>query len=711
MNNFYGRENIIKDMKEKLDDSSAVVVSAMGGCGKTQTVAKFVQNHQDEFDNIFWLVASNIKTTLQEIVGELTSSMRLRNQQENLTVLQLSQRISTLTRGKKVLYVVDDVFEGDLENLKILLRNVSTSSKFLITTQLSDVCGIIASSKIKSIIFPQFTDEESKTFLRMNILQASDEEIEKLSSELKAFPLCLQQAVAYINKHNTPILAYIKSFKECKKPILDPKKTYSDYDRTLLTVWSVALDKVKASPKAFQILAMMSMMDNSCIRKETFLYDKDIVEDEFELNEIIDNLCEYSLVQTTGDRLFIHALVQKVIRIYLEANEFHLNGNLVRIMLHGLLLLIANGSNDLRDIDKKNLWYIHFIKLHRSVVQFEEDTINLIIAYKLTSEVAFRRADMKTYLRYFEKECDLLIQFYRDHKKPLFFLEALKRYNLFISLNILTDELVSKLNSIKKEFESEFEYFRNEDAICYWKGLTYPFTNSSTLLKMDLIVLWLKALIKNKKESKRLQMLHDNDDLSLEDHYDFYCKSVQRHLGKRHCNEAKAVLDKLKKLMTDNDFPMGQSHYRFEKQYYEARILFLEGNYSGALNLLTDIPVNNLGLYSVPILKACILMKLRRFNKARDCLPTDDECKRNIPFLFCLACIQFMRNNFNELKALLRGYDFDITFYFHLYAMAWVQFNERRHSLTIEREAEIVFYLVKFKGYINEQFENRLFSR
>ena len=182
MNNFYGREYIIQDLKLKLDESTAVVILAMGGCGKTQTVAKFVQNHQDEFDNIFWLVASNIKTTLQEIVGELTSSMRLRNQQENLTVLQLSQRISTLTRGKKVLYIVDDVFEGDLENLKILLRNVSNSLKFLITTQLSDVCGIIASSKIKSIFFPQFTDEESKTFLRMNILQASDEKIEKLSS-------------------------------------------------------------------------------------------------------------------------------------------------------------------------------------------------------------------------------------------------------------------------------------------------------------------------------------------------------------------------------------------------------------------------------------------------------------------------------------------------------------------------------------------------
>ena len=36
-------------------------------------------------------------------------------------------------------------------------------------------------------------------------------------------------------------------------------------------------------------------MDNSCIKKETFLYAKDIIKDEIELNDIYDTLCdEYS---------------------------------------------------------------------------------------------------------------------------------------------------------------------------------------------------------------------------------------------------------------------------------------------------------------------------------------------------------------------------------------------------------------------------------
>ena len=692
-----------------LNESSAVIVSAMGGSGKTQTVAKFVQNYKHEFDIIFWLVASNIQTSLEEIVGGLTTSTTPVNQQNEFSVLQLSQRISKLTHCKKVLYVVDDVFESDLKNLKILLRNASTSSKFLITTQLSDACNIFASSKIYSINFPHFTNEESKAFLRMNILQASDEEIEKLSSELNAFPLCLQQAVAYINKHNTPIMAYVKSFKECKKPILDPKKTYSDYDRTLLTVWSVALGKVKASPKTLQVLAMMSLIDNSCIRQETFLYNKNIAEDEFELNEIIDNLCEYSLVQTIGDRLFIHTLVQKVIRIFLDANELHLDRNLVHNILQELLLQIANGSQDLRNVDKKNLWYIHFLKLFNAV-QFEKGT-GIENEYNLIVEMAFRRGDMKTFYLFLEKEINSLIQCYRDDKKPFHFLKALERYNVYTSQKIITDEDVIKFNSFEKEFENELNKYQNEAAVFEWKIRRDLSIKPPRSLLEDKIQTMKVLHIKRQEVLKKFQMSNDNDDLCLEDRYFFFCQSVDQHLRERNCREAKAVLDEFKKLLTENDFPMDQSFFAFEKQYYEARICYLERNYSEASNLLSEIPLDNelLDIFSVPIIKICILIKLRRYDEARDCLPTDDECKKNTKHFICLIYIEFMRNSFDQMKALIIGNDNDIIFYCHLYALAWIQYNQRRRSLTVDKHEEIIFCLVKMKRFIIEQYEDIIF--
>ena len=146
-------------------------------------------------------------------------------------------------------------------------------------------------NKVIFIRLPDFTDKESKTFLQENLTDASDMEIEKLSSELGQFPLCLQQAVSYIRRHNTEISLFISNFQNCRKSILDPKKTLSDYDKTLLTVWNFAFEKLKESQKALKVLAMTCFMDNSCIKKETFLYAKDIIEDEIELNEIVDILC------------------------------------------------------------------------------------------------------------------------------------------------------------------------------------------------------------------------------------------------------------------------------------------------------------------------------------------------------------------------------------------------------------------------------------
>ena len=313
--NFHGRQDVINDIEEKLNQSSTVVISAMGGCGKTQTAAKFVQTHKKEYDNIFWITASNLQKSLAMITRRLLDSNDNGEIgcQENLSVLELVQKITQLTTGTKILHVIDNVFEDDLKNLGTLMRNcTSQDTKIIITTQLSQ----FSNDKVNQAMFirlPDFTDEESKTFLQENLNDATDEEIKNLSSELVNFPLCLQQAVSYILKHNTDISLFISSFQKCRKSILDSKGTLSNYDQTLLTVWDFAFGKLQESEKALKVLAMVCLMDNICIKKETFLYAKNIIEDEIELNEIVDILCEYSLIQHNKDRLYIHSLTQKVI--------------------------------------------------------------------------------------------------------------------------------------------------------------------------------------------------------------------------------------------------------------------------------------------------------------------------------------------------------------------------------------------------------------
>ena len=90
----------------------------MGGSGKTQTVAKFVQIHKEEYDNIYWIAASNLQNSLTMIIKQLLDSKEEQLvEQGNLSVLESAQRIIQLTKGTKVLYVVNNIFEDDLNNV------------------------------------------------------------------------------------------------------------------------------------------------------------------------------------------------------------------------------------------------------------------------------------------------------------------------------------------------------------------------------------------------------------------------------------------------------------------------------------------------------------------------------------------------------------------------------------------------------------------
>ena len=85
----------------------------------------------------------------------------------------------------------------------------------------------------------------------------------------------------------------------------------------------MALDKIKnESRNALLVLGMMAYMDNRFINQKTFLHFSDI-DGEFELNEILELLCQYSLViQRNNGYLEIHGLVQKVIQYDIENNRF-----------------------------------------------------------------------------------------------------------------------------------------------------------------------------------------------------------------------------------------------------------------------------------------------------------------------------------------------------------------------------------------------------
>uniref|UniRef100_A0A7M5WV50 NB-ARC domain-containing protein n=1 Tax=Clytia hemisphaerica TaxID=252671 RepID=A0A7M5WV50_9CNID len=107
---FFGRESLIESIHLKLQQNQTIALSEMGGVGKTQTAAKFVQMHKDEYQKIFWISAVSLKKSLSEILCAFGCKQLIPDEpsMETLTFIFLSK---ICEGSKKSLVVLDDFTE------------------------------------------------------------------------------------------------------------------------------------------------------------------------------------------------------------------------------------------------------------------------------------------------------------------------------------------------------------------------------------------------------------------------------------------------------------------------------------------------------------------------------------------------------------------------------------------------------------------------
>uniref|UniRef100_A0A7M5WV39 NB-ARC domain-containing protein n=1 Tax=Clytia hemisphaerica TaxID=252671 RepID=A0A7M5WV39_9CNID len=133
---FFGRENLIKSIHLKLQQNQAVALSEIGGVGKTQTAAKFVQIHKDEYQKIFWISAVSLKKSLSEILCAIGCKQLIPDEpsMETLAFIFLSK---IFEGSKKSLIVLDDVTEVT-KDVTSFIRHVREKISLLLISQRRD---------------------------------------------------------------------------------------------------------------------------------------------------------------------------------------------------------------------------------------------------------------------------------------------------------------------------------------------------------------------------------------------------------------------------------------------------------------------------------------------------------------------------------------------------------------------------------------------
>ena len=662
VNNFHGRKEILQSLQNHLHQPSIVVLTGMGGVGKTQIAAMFAKSNQNEFTKICWINGSNLCKSLAEILFSFGQNLP-----KDPSIEMLSHLIIRMLCGKdqKVLFVLDDVTDAAREEVNAFKRITQDHLSLLVTSQTSDW----ESSAVIFIKVPCFEEEEAIKFLQNQLQESTSKDIDILAARLHLFPLAIQQAVCYIKKFKLSVSTYIEQFEACRQSILNVKiDSFSEYDKTLLTVWDMAFDKIKKESKnALLVLGMMAYMDNRFINQKTFLHCPDI-DGNIELNEILELLCQYSLViRRNHDYLEIHGLIQKVVQFHIQNTRFVGDSN-PRELLAKILTSISSSvdSHDICYKDNENIWFVHFVKL-MEITDCPDFLFRVNVL--LLANIFNRRQERQASLRICSKSVPFLIQKYLRTKTFNDFLMLIDVHQMILRLIIIDTSMAKALICFEQEFAKELKI--SHRSIFFWKiKLVDFFQRNKNFQRSKAIISELfKQLVKKegfedvKIEFSRLLpsveqeiFLKQINESHLESHSSklkYFSIRYLQYLKNRNFNESEKWLTKFEQECRKNDFSYYQPLFVFRKVW----LLYWKSQFNGALKLLEDLDEWNKNFYEFYIFKSLLLFKLGKYDEAESVFDGINDL--GILQYLSLSYVKFMKHDFSGAKELLESWKID----------------------------------------------------
>ena len=675
----------------------------MGGVGKTQIAAMFAKSNHNKFTKIYWVNGSNLCKSLAEILFSFGQNLP-----NDPSIEMLSHMILRILCGKeeKVLFVLNDATDAGRKEVNTFKRMTQGRLSLLVTSQTSDW----ESSGITLIRVPCFEEGEATKFLQNELPKSTSKDINLLAARLHFFPLALQQAVCYIRKIRISVSKYIEQFEACRRSILNVKiDSFSDYDKTLLTVWDMAFDKIKKeSNNALLVLGMMAYMDNRFINQKTFLYCPDI-DGEIELSEILELLCQYSLVMRQNhDYLEIHGLIQKVIRFHIQNNRF-VDGSNPRESLTKILTSISSSvdSHDISYNDNENLWFVHFIKLMEIIDGPDFDLLRKFDVMLLTN-IANRRYDRTALRGICNRFIPFLLEKYRLTRNFDDFLLLIDVLRMVLTFLISYNSFVECMNQFEQKFSKELEI--EHRSIFLWKiQLADFFLKKKIFQRSQTIVSKLFKQLVDKEgfddvkfELCSLLSLSGDEETLLkqinEDHLESHSSKLKyftikylQYVRNRNFDESEKWLTKFEQECRKNDFSYYEPHFVFRKVW----LLYWKSQFNEALKLLEELDEwKKISFFIFYIQKSLLLLKLEKYDEAESVYNGFE--KRNLDLLdsLSLSFVKFMKHDLPGAKELLKSWKMvegvrNIFNYVCLYEIKWCDFNRKKNSSSLNQTHEV----------------------
>jgi tetratricopeptide (TPR) repeat protein len=333
---FTDRQSILSDLHNTFTTGKASTliqqaVRGLGGMGKTQCALEYAYRNRDYYQAVFWTNATSQETLVADFVN-IAIELHLSGkdaQDQTFAVTAVKHWLETNTGWLLILDNADDLdliypflpSEGEIEGEGHILLTTSTQ----VTPLTMKSVKIKEMDQVDGVLFLLRRAQIIKSDASLDAASTEDRAIaSKIVRELGGLPLALDEAGAYMYETKCSLSRYLQLYQTQHAALLKRRGTSLPYPvETVAATWHLAFEKVQqANPAAADMLRLCAFLSPDAIPEEIISVGAldlgpvllPIATDPLKLDESIEKLLKFSLVDRDGETLTIQRLVQTVLQ-------------------------------------------------------------------------------------------------------------------------------------------------------------------------------------------------------------------------------------------------------------------------------------------------------------------------------------------------------------------------------------------------------------